>query len=236
MTGRDLVSASLRLIGALAPGETLAAQEATDGLSALNRMISSWSTENLLIYARVRNELTLVAGTASYTVGTSGNLNTSRPVRIEEALLRDETQSPAVEYPVRILSLAEWTAIRAKATSSDIVTALYAEGTYPLETLNLYPTPSAAHKLVLWSLKPLTAIATLDTAVSLPEGYEEALVYNFSIRLAPEYGRAVPDSVAVIAQESKAAIKRANHKPSYLRADDALFGGSSFNILTGESS
>lgn len=234
MTGRDLVSASLRLIGALAPGESLASSEATDGLSALNRMLSSWSTEELLIYARVREEFTLTPSTASYTLGTGGDFSTTRPLRIDEALLRDETQTPAVEYPVRILSLAEWASIRLKGVSYDRVTALYAEGTYPLETLNLYPMPSAAHKLVLWSWKPLTEVSTLDTAVAFPPGYEEALVYGLALRLTPEYGKAVPDAVAIVAVEAKANIKRMNHRPQYLRVDEALISEGGFNILTGD--
>ena len=79
MTGRDLVSASLRLIGVVASGETPASSEATDGLSALNLLISSWSTDGLLIYAiTAETPLTLTAGDGSYTMGTSGDF-TNRP-------------------------------------------------------------------------------------------------------------------------------------------------------------
>lgn len=234
MTGRDLVSASLRLIGALAPGETLEAQEATDGLAALNRMIGSWSTESLLIFARVRESFAITASVQSYTMGVGGDFNTSRPQKIDEAYL-SVAGSTTVEYPVRILSLSEWASIGVKSISSEIVTDLYAEGTYPLETINLYPNPSVANSLVLWSWKPLTSVTTLDTVISLPPGYEEALIYNLAIRLSPEYGRPVVAEVASIATDSKAAIKRMNHKPSYLRVDDVPADhGSGFNILTGD--
>lgn len=236
MTGRDLITASLRLIGAVAPGESVAASEATDGFAALNRMISSWSTESLLIYAKVRRVHTLTTGDQQYTVGPTGaDFTAPRPLKVEEALIRDESQTPAIESPVRIVSLAEWTEILLKEFGNSTPTDVYFEGTYPSETLNLYPKPSANLKLVLWSHEPLTEIATLDTTIALPPGYEEALIYNLSIRLAPEYGKMVPDPVVAVANESKASLKRMNHRPRYLRADEALLNDRGFNILTGEN-
>lgn len=236
MTGRDVVSASLRLIGAMAPGESLAAQEATDGLSTLNRMLGSWSNESLLIHAIVRETpLTLTAGDGSYTLGASGDIST-RPQRIEKALIRDETSSPAIEREIRILSIDEWAAIPAKDTQSTYPTSLYDDGAYPQRTISLYPIPSATHKLVLFTLRALTSISTLDTDVSLPPGYEEALIYNLALRLAPEYGRAVSDAVALVAGESKAGLKRANHRPRYLEVDGALRSRSrGFDYRTGDN-
>lgn len=231
MTGRDLVSASLRLIGAVAPGETPAASEATDGLAALNRMISSWSTEELIIHAvTAETPLTLTVGDGTVTMGTAGDI-TTRPLSIEAAVIRDGTTDLP---PMRLLTLAEYAAIPDKSTQSTYPTSLYDNGGYPLRTLTLYPVPSAAKSLVLFTKRELTQIATLDTAISLPPGYEEALVYNFAIRIAPEYGKVVPDAVALIAVESKASVKRANIKPAYLRCDPALVASGGFNILTGD--
>jgi hypothetical protein len=233
MTGRDLVTATLKLIGAVAPGETPAYEELNDGLLTLNRMIGSWSNESLLIHAKVREELTLTASDGEYTFGIGGNINTARPMKIEEALIEDVTNTPTAEYPLKILTLAEWCAITQKDLESDIPTSLYVDNAYPLTTLSLYPVPSAANKLVLFSWKPITELTTLNTAISLPPGYEEALIYNLAIRLSPEYGRPVSQEIAMIAGDSKASIKRMNHKPSYLRVDPALMTKGSFNIYTG---
>ncbi len=227
MTGRDLVTASLRLIGAIAPGESLAASEATDGLSAFNRMISSWSTERLLVYSVVRETLVLTASDGDYTVGASGNLNTTRPMGIEKATLIDTAQTPDAEYPLKLLSLAEWTAIVAKDVDG-LPTALYADEGYPQSTLYLYPRPSTTYTLALYSHKPMTELATLETVIALPPGYERALIYNFAVEIAPEYGKTVSDPVVMIATESKASLKRLNHRASYLRCDSALTGNGAF--------
>lgn len=233
MTGRDLVTEALKLIGSYAPGESLDASDAQDGLSTINRMIDSWSTEGLLIFAETRETpLTLTPGTATVTMGTSGDI-TTRPMAISRALLRDETSSPAAEYPIHILTLARWTEIIQKDTQSDYPTDLYDDGGYPQRTLTLYPVPSASHKLVLFTMRPLTTIASLDTSLSLPPGYERALVFNGAIELAPGYGRPVPDIVMDTAFESKASIKRANHRQRLLEVDPALRPRPAFNILTG---
>lgn len=231
MTGRDWVASSLRKIGVLGTGESMDASQATEGLATLNQMLESWSIEGLVIHAITSEApLTLTPSDGTVTMGTSGNI-TTRPVSIEKALIRSGT----TDYPpLRLLSLAEFAAIPDKSTQSEIPSALYDDGGYPQRTLTLYPVPSAANSLVLFTKRQLTQIATLDTEISLPPGYERALVYNGAIDLAPEYGRAVSAEVAKIADESKAAIKRANHKPSYLRCDDVPAGSQGiYNIMTG---
>lgn len=230
MTGRDLISATLRLIGAIAPGESVAAGEATDGLATFNRMIDSWSNESLLIPSKTREVFSLVASDPNYTIGSGGNFNTTRPQKIEAASIL----IGLVEYPMREISLSEYAAIKLKSVTG-IPQSFYCEDNYPLSAIHLYPTPSAVNSIVLYSWKPLTTIATLDTVISLPPGYEEALVYNGAIRLAPEYGRALSQEVAMLAQESKGTIKRMNHKPEFLRVDAALVSKGRFNMLTGGS-
>jgi hypothetical protein len=231
MTGRDAVAAALRLIGAVAAGETPAAQESSDGLSSLNRMINSWSAEGLLIHAiTAESPLTLTAGDGAYTLGTSGDI-TTRPQEIVAAVIRDASNS--LDQPVKILSASEYAALPDKTAQADYPTSLYDDGGYPQRTITLYPVPAAAHKLVLYTKRALTEISTLDTSVSLPPGYDDAIVFNLAMRLAPEYGRTVPDAVAVLATEAKASVKRGNRRPSYLRVDLAIQGIGGFDINGG---
>lgn len=233
MTGRDIVTASLRLFGAIAPGESPTASEATDGLASLNRMIDSWSNESLMIYASIAETFALTPGVQSYTMGATGDFVTSRPMDIGIVLLRDSTVSPAIEYPVEILNEQQWSDIRIKEIQSTLPLCVYLEKTFPNFTINVYPKPSAAHSLVFYSEKPLTRIATLDTVLSLPPGYERALVYNGAIELSPEYGKQVSEVVMMAAIESKASLKRTNHTPQYLKCDSALVPSGRFNIMTG---
>lgn len=233
MTGRELITGALRLIGAIASGETASADEATDALSALNGMLDSWSLEKLILYARTEEVFTLVGAQQTYTIGSTGDFNTTRPLSIEEARIRVSN----VDYPVEIIGLEKWSAIANKTLTSTYPIMLYPEFTNPLATLKFWPIPDAANSVVLWSWKTLTQIATLNTTIALPPGYERALRYNLAIELAPEYGKSVSAEVASSALESKSNIKRINFKPAMLFVDSALLGGRNgkgFNIYTGE--
>jgi hypothetical protein len=232
-TARDLIKGSLRLIGALASGETPPADELQDGLSALNAMVGSWSTESLSVFYKVREEFTLTASQQSRTIGVGGNFDTARPIKIEAATIEDQSSTSTPEYPLEILTLDQWAAISIKSVQSTLPSRLYYEPEYPLGVLYLWPIPTAANKLVLYSLKSLTSFTSLDTDLSFPPGYERALRYNLAIELVAEYGKSVSGEVGTIAVESKANIQRINIKENLLGMDSALLGGRPYNILMG---
>lgn len=217
MTGLDLVSAALRKIGAVASGETVDAASSTDALAELNRMLATWSTEGLLIYSKVRETFTLTGGVGSYSMGPGATLDTTRPMKIVDAAI----SISGLEYRLRVITVDEYARVTLKSLQG-IPGYLYPEGTYPNETLNLYPVPTTNYTLVTYSAKPLSSVATLSATISFPPGYEDALVYNLAVRLAPEYGRQVPDVVGAIAVNTKATIARLNSKPQFLYADNAL--------------
>lgn len=226
----------MRLIGAVAPGESVPASEATDGLATLNRMLDSWSNESLIIHAPVREVFSITASDGSYTMGTGGNFDTPRPIGIDRVTVKKTSGSTVIEYPVRIIRNAEeWSRIRQKELLTPYPEYVYLEETFPLTTLNLYPVPSASDSLVIYSRKPLSQVSTIAADLSLPPGYSRAIIFNLAIDLAPEYGRSTSQEVASIAMESKAAIKRTNDKPGYLRVDSALTSKGGFNIFTGEN-
>ncbi|MES2355609.1 MAG: hypothetical protein V4568_14665 [Pseudomonadota bacterium] len=222
MTGLDLLSGSLRLIGVLAANETPSSTEANNALESLNLMIDSWSNERLLINSIVREVFALVGGQQTYTFGTGGNFNSSRPMLIETALLQIPSTTPVVEIPVGILNKDQYAAETIKTLAATYPRCLYNDDNYPLANINVWPVPSAVCSLVFYSVKPLTTIAALTTTISVPLGYQRALKYNLALELAPEYGKTVSPEVIGIAVSSKADIKRMNSKPSYLRVDDAL--------------
>jgi hypothetical protein len=222
----DIIRRSLRLIGAIAGGETPSSTEQADALDALNAMLDSWRTESLSVYA-LRDETLTLTGAASYTIGTGGALNTTRPVRIESAYERYSD----TDYPVKIASAAAWYALAVKTTTSSNVSEwLYYEPSYPLGTLYLYPKPTTGVlHLVTWV--PLTAFAAADS-VALPPGYQDAITYHLAIRLAPEYGRPVPPELAALARAAKDNIQRVNFRPPLMST--GLEEGRRANIWSGE--
>lgn len=230
MTGRDLIKGSLRLIGAIAQGETLSATEQADALSVLNELIEAWSVDGMMLYATTREEFALTANQQVRTMGVGGNFNTTRPVKVQNVSVK----SNDTEIPVEIITVDQWAQISNKGSSSTFPLKVYIEGTHPLERFNLWPIPTTSNNLVIYSMKQITAV-TLSGEITLPPGYQRALRYNLAVELAPEYGKTPNELVFSAATESKADLKRQNTKPVYMTSDVlGLTSPGVFNILTGE--
>ena len=89
-TTLDLITKALQKIGAVTKDETLSAGDVSDALSSLNDMISSWSLDSLIVYASTLENFTLTPGSYSYTIGSGGNFNTTRPkLDLDQQILFD---------------------------------------------------------------------------------------------------------------------------------------------------
>ena len=197
----SLLSASLRKIGALSSGETIEATRQAEALIALQSMLRSWGAVNINIFATVKENYTLTAGTGSYTWGSGGSVSTARPNQVTGAYI---LESGVTAHSVDIITEGVYRGISAKNTAG-IPYYLFFYPSYPLATLYLYPVPDSAYVLYLDSFKPFTETGSFGLAtdtISFPSYYEEAIIYNLAIRLAPEYGKTVSSEVAVIAKAS----------------------------------
>jgi hypothetical protein len=101
----------------------------------------------------------------------------------------------------------------------------------------MYPVPSTASTINLYSRKPLTNFASLTDNLTLPPGYERALKYSLAVELAPEYQVSAGQDVIALAIAAKASLKRTNKRPLTLQIDPAALtvsGKRRFNIYTGQ--
>lgn len=236
MTVGDVITASLRKLGVLAAGEVPTAGEQSDGFQALTNMLDSMSNERLVIYSIVREVFGLTAGQQSYTFGATGNFNSSRPQKIERAYIQVSGTNPIAEVKVSVLNEAQYADLVVKTVTSTIPIGLYNDDSNPLANISFWPVPSVNLNCVLWSWKPLSSFAAINTTITLPPGYLRMLIYNLAIELAPDYGRTPQDTVIAIALQSMKNIKKMNSKPIYLSMDAALGSPKgAFNWLTGDT-
>lgn len=235
----DLIQASLRLIDRLKVGRTASASELAAGLECLNTLIDSWNADRLFIFEIAQAVFTLVPNQQSYTIGPSGaNFTATRPERIERANIVDVTSNPSVpsRYPLDLLDSRGWSEIRVLSISSPLPDNLYFDRAWPNSTLYLYPSPSAANQLELYTWQQMAAFATTAAAFSVPPGYWEALRYNLAVRMVPEVLDAkLSEEVAAIAAQSLARIQGMNAPSPVLRADEGMPRPArpSFNYLIG---
>lgn len=232
-TAGDIIERSLRLLGQIGSGESASTAENTDGLEALNAMVDAWNNDRLLCFSYQEQSLTLANGDGSYTVGTSGDLNTTRPVEIVNAYIVDNN----ISYPVAIMSEAEYAAISDKTTTADWPTHLLFRPTIAssLSTVLVWPVPNATRTLKLTTRIQVAAFSATSTTVTLPPGWEKALAFNLALDLAPEFQTEAPEAVVRGARESLGLIKRANIRalqgPVRLQTElGVMFSPSSANI------
>lgn len=204
VTVRNLITRSLRKSGVITKSETPDADEISDALEECNSMLGSWSIEKLLCISRTRESFPST-GAHSYTIGSGGDFNTTRPVKIISAFARLGTND---DYPMTEITDKNYSLIQNKDTIGAPDFFNYDNG-YPLGTLTMYPKPSASYTIHIYSEKAIAGFVSLSQVVSLPEGWEDAIVYGLAVRLAPEYGQPVSNELAALAIGSKSAIKRA---------------------------
>lgn len=225
-TANDLITKALKLNGKLGQGQTLSSYDADDCLGSLNAMLDSWWNERLLVPQILRETFTLVADDDDYTIGSGGQIATTRPIKITNAFIT----SNDIDYPMKILTVEEYDAIQSKTIESDYPSYLYYEQSYPLGVIYLYPVPSATNTLNFDSWKRIQSFSALTTEISLPPGYQRTIEYNLSIETAPLFGGVdIPPLVIKIAVESKAAISRINSPKMHTYVDPGLTSNHLYN-------
>lgn len=210
MTTQELLNASGRLIGELRADRSFGTNESAQLLVSLNNYLAVSSVEGWAIHNFVK-EIYSATGAASYTYGPTGTwAPIVRPIRIEGAAT---LSAAGVRVPVqKILTAVEWNAL----VDDDSATSDYAKwlwpdyGAYPYMTVRLFPKVNTGSSVELYTRRALTALASLATTVDFPPGYEQALVYGFAVKIAPEFGRMASDDVKAIAQSSKDSIAALN--------------------------
>lgn len=229
VTATELASAAYQLLNVLMPGEPMSAAMGEATLGTLNRLISQWRQRQLFIpiTARERFDMTANKGgpTTPYTIGPGGDFDTERPPNqnsLVSANLILTATSPEVRVPLGIYSTQAYFANQLPGMSNSQPTALFYNPTYAdnLGSIYLWPVPdTATNDLELFLLKPLAAFDDLTTEYDLPDGADDALVYQLAKRLAGPNGRTMTPSDLQLAAESLGAFKRSNMQLSDLMND-----------------
>ena len=215
MTAQQIIEAAMRKINVMHRGETVDATELADNLETLQMMLGSWVTDGLMIPYYTWDSFTLTAGTASYTIGATGDQSTlTRPDHIENAFIRD---SGGYDHPVKIVHKEAYLNVKVKTISAR-PSILWYNPTVPNGTIYLYGTPNEAEDLHYTHLETLTEPTALATTMTIPRAYDAPVMWCLAEWLAPEYGRDVTPTVARQALMGRANIQSLN---AVLRAKPA---------------
>jgi hypothetical protein len=231
MKGNDLLSAAARLAGILASGDTLQGNMPAEMLTIAQDMMDEWQADGLKIFTVQISTFPLTIGQQTYTLGTGGNFNITRPARIERAgmLLTGSNPVQPPEIPISVLDDDGWANIRVKNVQGNYPLNVYPDYAFPLMTLYFYQIPGLACSVVLYTWQPLLTFPDLNTTdVTFPPAYARAIKYNLAIAFAAEYKTPPDQLVLAIAQESLAKLKEINLPAPILNCDSGLTGRSGY--------
>ncbi len=240
-TVSQLLKDSAIALGYLGRTEVMNAQDINDALRLFNRMLDSWSTESLASYVNVQSTFPLVFMQQSYTIGTGGNINASRPNDVLSAFVRDTNN---IDYGMKIVTQEYWDSIGQKNITSQIPDTLYYETSYPLGVINIFPKPLIAGYTVYYrgTLSQVDASALTDT-ITMPQGYELAYVLNLALHMMNAGFPCMldPNGLQVLiaaASGAKGNIKSINQRAQEADYDDYIVGRSNatYNIYSDSQS
>lgn len=223
-TALEIITDALGELGVVGAGQSVSANDSTLGLRYLNRIFERWS--NMRLLQPVLTQLSVTqTGAASYTLGPGGS-PTTRPIKVLSATYVD---TGSTEYPVQLITRAQWDAIPNKADTGSYPGRIWYAPELTNGVLYAYPRVSSG-ALKLDCLTTMQALALAGT-LTLPPGYEAAIVPALADDLSASYGRQVSPDVRRRAAGALAALKRTNQEPIY--AVQELAGEPSANILRG---
>ena len=209
-TASEIINGALRLIGALAEGDTPSAETSADALAAMNQMIDSWSTERLSTFNTQDQVFTWPTDEITRTLGPTGDFVGNRPVLLDDSTYYRDA-STGVSFGIKFINQQQYNGIAVKTVTSTYPQVMWINMENPNITMTIYPKPTRALEWHFISVEELTQAATLATALAFPPGYLRAFRYNLACEIAPEFGVEPSAQVKRIAMVSKRNLKRINN-------------------------
>lgn len=219
-TAIQLITDAMGVIGVIGQNETPTSSESALGLRTLNSMLALWANDRTFAYTVTTNSKALTSGQASYTVGSGGDINITRPVTIDYAYVRLNN----VDFPLQKLNSQDYSSIPFKDNQS-FPSFFYYDQNFPLATIYIYGVPSADMTLYLDTWTQLTQFSSLVNDLSFPPGYEMAIIYNLGKFLAPHYGVSLSTESAEVAVSSLAMVRERNMPDLTMKTEAGLITG-----------
>jgi hypothetical protein len=218
-----LTSGSPVITGATVPAGVIIESDITDNqalLPAGTEVLSFTPTTVTLDQNATANS----TGLDVFTYTTPGNFKIPRPLRIRSSFTRVTNSAAAgLDYWFDIVSLDRYNEIGLKSVPGPWPYLCAYQQTFPLATLWVYPNPSIAGEVHLFTDLILSSFPTLTTPVNLPPGYNRALKKLLGLELCPLFGKTPSPQLILQAKEAKDLLKAQNVSPVVtLRYDSDL--------------
>lgn len=239
MTAQDIVYAAFTELGVKPPDQPLAAEPAAWGFDKLNRLIDTWATRRLFVYAINHNTYSmptvpLVTASPQYwSIGPTGaDITATRPVRIEDANVVLTQSSPYTFIPLPVINTDDFANLRVPTLTSTIPTKLYYQPAWPNGRLFPWPFPTTlSNQLQLFTWNQIAQFTSAFDTFTLPPGYWDAIVFSLAESMLPTYpALAAAEMITEYAKRGRYAIQSLNSPlPNIVTRDSGIPSGGGRN-------
>lgn len=196
LTRDQLITAAVRKTGRLASGQSLSAQQLSDGQQALNGIIALLQTKGMPLWARAEYTFSTTLATSSYTIGVGQTLDTPYPVKIHQAFAINTVASPNTGTEMEILSTYDLS-LSVVSSTGPLPTQLSYQPKVDLGIITIWPIPdsTAASDIdikIIYS-RPFEMFTSGTETLDIPREHHMPIIYNLAVALAPEYGVPLQD-------------------------------------------
>lgn len=230
-TPSDIISLALKTANVIGVGQTPNAQDISDAFNQLNMMMAQWQRRRYMVYELVTISKQ-ATGQESYTIGPGQDFDIARPVKLEFAYFRQNSNTPLpVDYPLQVLRAQEdYDRISIKKLNAFPQYVFYDTG-FPIGNIFVWPLPNSQYKIFLSVMVQLQKFNSVSDQIVLPPEYLDALHWNLARRLCVVYGVPITPELTGYAEASMRAIEEVNSQIPLLHMPVALRGKSgAYNI------
>lgn len=227
-TVSTVLNLALKDAQVIGEGDTASAETTADALETLSEMLALWQIERMYVYAQ-KDDSFVPTGAQSYTVGSGGVVDITRPVKIDAAYWNYNGS----DIPIEILtSFEDYEYIITKTFVSNPNVMFYLPS-YPLGTLYLYPQPNNGTVHLVTRVQLPIPATTTDT-LTLPPEYVLPIRASLAEMLCATFHTPLSPDIASLAARSRKVLKRNNLRINELSMPAAVMPRHRYNIITGQ--
>lgn len=214
LTLRDIYTQAAMLTNLVAANEAIDDDILNNCQMQLQLLLSTWS-----INPKIQQTRTIV------TLATDGTTPVitlpNRPIRIHAAQWSYAT-SPTVAFNLQQIDEISYYQINFKQITTVPARYYWDHAT----SLTLFPTPMPGQLTLVLEYPIVLDVTALDTVLTLPPGYDAALVYSLATTLHALYGKADSAGVGERATKLVEILQTQNQRPNLVKQGlSQTFGG-----------
>lgn len=187
LTRDQLVNAALRKLGVLSKGQSADTNQITTASEALNNLVVEFQTVGMPLWARKTLVVTMITGQVEYTIGVGQTINVPFPMRVYQATLQIPNSGSQIDLqPAPLYNFALY------PTSGEGIPVVYNyTPKINIGVLSVWPTPDASvpvgTTVTLVYQSPFEVFVAATDTPDFPQEWNNAIIYNLALLLAPEY-------------------------------------------------